>query len=414
MSPLVIAAVWLALGVVVAALPRRRYARLVAIVPLAGAGLTLLATRSLTPAVPLGGLSAILGLDRAGQGLLVAAGVSMALVIALQPAIDVSLARTVGLVGAAATLAMASSDPLVTALVLTAAVGTLALRWIGQAPGRATLAAARVAGSGTAALVAASPFLPLSGFTTGARPLVVAALLVAGLASLLAVYPLGGWAAAILGSLRPLEVAPWLVLIVPVVLLLAERIPGGVLGDGVPLFEHVLLVLGLGSAAWGGIWAVRGPVRARYGRIFMSDVALCVAAVGGARVSPAVSGALIIVLTHLTVAPILLRAPAADLVWPRRVAWALLSGVPPSPSFWGRFLILEALAAGNIGSTVAAVVAMAAIFIATVIACSAKRAPTPGAPWQARVPEAAAWLLVAVGIAIGLAPQSLSAFVFGS
>jgi hypothetical protein len=181
----------------------------------------------------------------------------------------------------------------------------------------------------------------------------------------------------------------------------------------VPLFEHVLLVLGLGSAAWGGFWAVRGPARARYGRIFMSDVALCAAAVGGAQVSPAVSGAFIILLTHLTVAPILLRAADAGLVWPRRVAWMLLSGVPPSPSFWGRFLILEALAAGNIGSTVAAVVAMAAIFIATVLAYSTKRSATPPSGWQARLPEAAAWLLVAVGIAIGLAPQSLSRFVFG-
>jgi hypothetical protein len=414
MSPYAIAAVWVGLGAVASVLPRRRYAWLVAIVPLAGAGLTMLATRSSAAAVPLGGLSAITGLDRAGQGLLVVAGLSMALVLSLQPLADASIGRTIGVVGAAATLAMASSDPLVTALVLTAAIGALALRWIGEAPGRATFAAGRVAGSGTAALIAASPLLPLSGFTTGARPVVVAALLAAGVASLLAVYPLGGWAAGILGSLRPVEVAPWLVLLVPVVLLLAERIPGGVLGDGVPLFEHVLLVLGLGSAVWGGVWAVHGPARARYGRVFMADVALCVAAVGGARSSPAVSGALIIVLIHLTVAPVLLRAREAEWAWPRRVAWALLSGVPPSPSFWGRFLILEALAAGNIGSTVAAVLAMTAIFIATVSACSARAMSAPRRAWQARVPEAGAWLLVAVGIAIGLAPQSLSGFVFGS
>ena len=414
MGPFVIAAVWVGLGFVASALPRQRFARLVAIVPLAGAALTLIATRSTSPAVPLGGLGAIAGLDRAGQGLLVAAGISLAFVVALQPAVDAGIGRAIGVVGAAATLAMASNDPLVTALVLTAAAGTLALRWIGQAPGRVTLAAGRVAGTGTAALIAASPFLPLTGFTAGVRPVVVAALLVAGVASLLAVYPFGGWAAGLLGSVRPLEVAPWLVLIVPVVLLLAERIPGGVLGDGVPLFEHVLLVIGLGSAAWGGYWAVRGPARARYGRIFMSDVALCVAAVGGARVSPAVSGALIILLTHLTVAPILLRPGDVELAWPRRVAWTLLSGIPPSPGFWGRFLILEALAAGNIGSTVTAVFAMTAIFIATVIAASTRTVAVQHRRWQARAPEVAAWLLVAVGIAIGLGPQSLSGFVFGS
>jgi len=414
MSPLVIAAVWLGLGLVGATILRRRTARLIAVIPIAGAVLTLFATRSATPAIPLGGLAAITGLDRAGQGALVASALSLALVIALHPSVEVSLARTIGIVGGAATIAMASTDALVTALALMAAVATLALRWIGLAPGRATLAAGRVAGSGSAALVAASPFLPLSGFTTGARPLLVGALFALGVAALLAIYPLGGWAAGVLGALRPLDVAPWLVVLVPVVLLIAERVPTGVLGDGIPVFEHVLLVIGLGSAVWGGVWAVRGPARMRYGRIFMADVALCIAAVGGTRSSPAVTGALIIVLTHLTVAPILLRPLDAGLVWPRRAASALLSGVPPSPTFWGRFLLLEALAAGNVGSTIAAVIAMTAIFVATVMACSMKGSVIAGAAWLSRLPEAVAWVLVAAGIAIGIAPRVLSVFVFGS
>ncbi len=414
MSPAVIAAAWLGLGLVASAVLRRRTARLVAVVPMVGAGLTLLAARSATTAVPLGGLSGISGLDRAGQGLLVAAGISMALVILLQPSIDVSIGRTIGVVGAAATIAMASSDPLITALALTAAIATMVLRWIGQSPGRATLAAGRVAGTGTAALVAASPFLPLTGFTTGDRPAVVAALLATGVAALLAIYPLGGWAAGIIGSLKPMEVAPWLVLLVPVVLLIAERVPGGVLGDGSPIFEHVLLVVGLGSALWSGIWAARGPAPMRYGRVFMADVALCIAAVEGAVASPALTGALIIVVTHLCIAPILLRSEGAGLLWPRRVAWALLSGVPPSPTFWGRLLLLEALAAGNVGSTIAAVLAMALIFVASVMACSGRAAVIDGEGWRGRLPELAAWLLLAVGIAIGLAPQSLTRFVFGS
>jgi hypothetical protein len=412
-NPLVTAAVWLALGLLASAALRRRTARLVAVVPLVGAGLTLLVARSSTVAVPLGGLDAITGLDRAGQGVLVAAGLSMTLVILLQPSIDVSVGRTIGIVGAAATIAMASSDPLVTALALTAAVATLVLRWIGQSPGRATLAAGRVTGTGTAALIAASPLLPLAGFTTGDRPIVVGALLATGVAALLAVYPLGGWAAGIMASLRPLDIAPWLILLVPVVLLIGERIPGGVLGDGSPVFEHVLLVVGLGSAVWGGIWAVRGPAAMRYGRVFMADIALCIAAVEGAPVSPALSGALIIVMTHLTVAPILLRSADAGLLWPRRVAWALLSGVPPAPTFWGRLLLLEALAAGNVGSTIAAVIAMAAIFIAAVLACSTRARLRPASGWSRRLPDLAAWLLIAVGIAIGLAPHSVSAFVFG-
>jgi hypothetical protein len=413
MSPLVIAAVWLGLGLVASAFLRQRSARMVALVPMVGAGVTLLATRSSTVAVPLGGLIGINGLDRAGQGVLVAAGISMTLVLLLQPSIDLSAGRAIGVVGAAATIAMASNDPLITAMAMGAAVATLALRWIGLSPGKATLAAARVAGTGTAALVAASPFLPLTGFTTGARPVVVGVLLATSIAALLAVYPLGGWATGVIGTLKPAEVAPWLVLLVPVVLIIAERIPGGNLGDGTPVYEHVLLVIGLGSAVWGGLLAIRGRMSMRYGRVFMADIALCVAAVEAAPASPALTGALIILVTHLTLAPILLRSEDAGLQWPERVAWALLSGVPPSPAFWGRLLILEALAAGNIGSTIAAVIAMGAIFIAAVMACSTTVRATAAHGLRTRVPELAAWLLVAIGVAVGLAPQSLASFVFG-
>jgi hypothetical protein len=413
MSPLVIAAVWLGLGLLASAFLRRRTARLVTLVPLIGSGLTLLTTRSPIAVVPLGGLIGVTGLDRAGEGVLVAGGISMALVLLLQPSIELSAGRAIGVVGAAATIAMASNDPLVTAAALGAAVATLVLRWIGQSPGKATLAAGRVAGTGTAALVAASPFLPLTGFTTGARPVVVGVLLATGIAALLAVYPLGGWATGVIGALKPAEFAPWLVLLVPVVLIIAERIPGGNLGTGAPVYERVLLVIGLGSAVWGGLWAIRGRSGMRYGRVFMADIALCVAAVEAAPVSPALTGALIILITHLTLAPILLRSEDAGLRWPRRVAWALLSGVPPSPAFWGRLLLLEALAAGNIGSTIAAVIAMGAIFIAAVMACSTRVGVTLRHSLRARGPELAAWLLVAVGVAVGLAPQSLAGFVFG-
>jgi formate hydrogenlyase subunit 3/multisubunit Na+/H+ antiporter MnhD subunit len=90
----------------------------------------------------------------------------------------------------------------------------------------------------------------------------------------------------------------------------------------------------------------------------------------------------------------------------------LLSGVPPSPTFWGRLLLLEALAAGNVGSTIAAVVAMVAIFIAAVMASSTRVRVRRSTGWG-HAGDLAAWLLVAVGIAAGLAPQSFTGFVFG-
>ena len=141
----------------------------------------------------------------------------------------------------------------------------------------------------------------------------VGVLLAIGIAALLAVYPLGGWATGVIGALKPADFAPWLVLLVPVVLIIAERIPGGNLGAGTPVFEHLLLVVGLGSAVWGGLWAIRGRRSMRYGRVFMADIALCVAAVEGAPASPALTGALIILITHLTLAPILLRSENAGL-----------------------------------------------------------------------------------------------------
>ena len=116
MNPLVIAAAWLALGLLTSALLRRRTARLVAIVPLVGAGLTLLATRSSTAAVPLGRPERRSPASTApARGCSSPPALSMTLVMLLQPSIDVSVGRTIGVVGAAATVAMASSDPLVTA-----------------------------------------------------------------------------------------------------------------------------------------------------------------------------------------------------------------------------------------------------------------------------------------------------------
>ena len=339
----------------------------------------------------------------------------MTLVVLLQPSIDVSVGRTIGVVGAAATLAMASSDPLVTALALTVAVATLVLRWIGQAPGRATLAAGRVAGTGTMALVAASPLLPLTGFTTGDRPVVVAALLATGVAALLAVYPLGGWAAGIIGSLDPIDVAPWLVLLVPVVLIIAERIPGGVLGDGSPGLRARPARGRAGQRRLGrGLGGARARRATRYGRVFMADIALCIAAVEGAPVSPAVTGALIILVTHLTprADPAAIRSCRSPLAAPRglgaaqrRPAVADLLGPPAAPrgARGGERRVDDRRRdrdGGDLHRRGHGVLDQGSC-----------RAPGPG--WRGRLPELAAWLLVAVGIAIGLAPQSLSGFVFG-
>ena len=78
--------------------------------------------------------------------------------LVLAPTIEGPELLTVGLVGAATIVAVTATNPVVWALGLVGAVGVLALRWIAVAPGRATLAAGRVAVGGSAALLAAAPF----------------------------------------------------------------------------------------------------------------------------------------------------------------------------------------------------------------------------------------------------------------
>ena len=77
MNPFASAAGWLVLGILASAFLRPRMSTLLAVIPLAGAGLTLLVAASSTAGVPLGGLAGIAGLDRGGKGVLVAASISM-------------------------------------------------------------------------------------------------------------------------------------------------------------------------------------------------------------------------------------------------------------------------------------------------------------------------------------------------
>ena len=146
----------------------------------------------------------------------------------------------------------------------------------------------------------------------------------------------------------------------------------------------------------------------------MADIALCVAAVEGAPVSPAVTGALIILLTHLTLAPILLRSEDC------RTALAATGGVGAAQR--------RAAVAGVLGPSAAPRGARG----------GERRIDDRGRDRDggdlrrrghglldqgkahgrepdgaARLPDLGAWLLVAVGVAIGLAPQSLAGFVFG-
>jgi len=416
LNPLAVAVVWLGTGTAGALLlPRLRLRRLAMVVPLAGLAAIVVAGAGSSPIQFLATTVSISSVDRAGQGLLAAAAVSLTAAVILAPSLSGSESFAIGLVGGATVIALATDSVAVWAIALTAAVAALALRWLTATPSRATLAAGRVAGGGAAALLGAGLFLPLPD-VAGPRPVLVAILLASGVAALMALLPLGGWAAGGYSSLRGIDVAPWQLLLAPAVLLSTARLTAALPSASAAVFGRALLVMALATAVWNGLQAARAPLSTRYGRAFLTDLALAAAAVGGTRSSVALTAGLLMVLTHLLLGPVLLplhEEPRRRR--PQRVAWALLSGLPPTPSFWGRFLVLEALAQTNAALLYPALVAAALIFVAATLAFLPGQTRRSGAaPGPGMLAAGVSWLLVGGGVALGLVPQGITSMIFGS
>ena len=417
MTPLAVAAVWAGAGTAGAALlPSVRLRRLGALVPLVGFAALLAAAVVAEVAVPGDSAAASLSLDRVAQGLLAGCAVSLALVLLMAPTVDGPELRVLGLVGAAAVVALAAGSSIVWAVALMGGVCVLALRWIATAPGRATFASGRVAIGGAGALVAAAPFLPVGGALIGPRPVLVAALLACGLASLLGLLPLGGWTLGAFSSVASADVAAWPLLLAPAVLLSAQRVLTILPTLGLVYYEGILTVLGLGTALWHALQAVRRGARPRYGRVLLADLGLAAAAIGTGHIAQSQPALLLLVLTHLVAGPVLLQREGAGR---GRIAWLLLCGLPPSPSFWGRLLVLEALTQASFWATVAALVAMSLQFMTSVrvIVEGTRRSETgdeaqPGL--RGVIVEAARWAAILGGVTIGLAPHGALMFVFGA
>ena len=106
---------------------------------------------------------------------------------------------------------------------------------------------------------------------------------------------------------------------------------------------------GLGRRC-GGLWAC-GRTLERYPRVLARRPRA-----GGHEPGDAFGpcfrlGSLLLMLSHLCVGPLPAPAPAGRSpppAAPNRVA-AALSGVPPSPAFWGRFAIIAALSTASVG-----------------------------------------------------------------
>ena len=416
MSPLAVAAVWAGAGLLGAALlPAVHLRRLGLIVPLAGGAAVLLAAVAVTAPVPGSGPAASLALDRVAQGLLAAAAVSLAATLLLSPTIEGAQMRAIGLAGAGAVVALAEGSAIVWAVALAGSLCVIALRWIATAPGRSTFAAGRVAIPGAAALLAAAPFLPITTVLAGPRPVLVSALLGCGLAALLGLLPLGGWTMGALAILPAADIAAWALLLAPAALLSAARLPAVLPPLALVYFTGILTVLGLATGLWQAVNAHRFQGPARYGRVLLADVALAAVAIGSGRAAQSVSALLLIVLTHLTAGPILLQ-PRESRPRCARIAWLLLCGVPPAPSFWGRLLVIEALSQTSFWGMVAALAVMAMVFLASILAAlRPDRDALAGRESRihAGAVEITGWSLAAAGFAVGVAPGAALSFVFG-
>lgn len=414
MSPLAVAAVWAGTGIAGGALlPRLRLRRLGILVPVAG--LAVVVTASLaSAAVPGSAAPAALSLDRVSQGLIAAAAGSLAATLLLAPSIEAAQLRTIGLAAAAVVVALASGNAIVWAVALVGSLCVLALRWIATSPGRATFTAGRAAVPGAAALLGAAAFLPVVGVLTGARPVLASGLLACGIAAIAGLLPLGGWAIGALTTVAAADSAVWVVLLTPAVLLSALRLEPVLPPLALSYFEGILTVLGLATALWHGIIAQRLAGRARYVRVLLADVALAATAIGTGHAAQALPALLLLAVTHMAASPLLLQEPAAR-PRARPVTWLLLCGLPPGPSFWGRFAVIEALSQSSFWAMVSALVVMVLLFVAALVASVRRDDARPAELFGLRqlTDEGAAWAAFGGGLVAGLVPGAALTLIFG-
>jgi hypothetical protein len=414
-TPLLLAGVWVAGGLAALLLgPLRHRRRLAWTVP-AVAGLCALGVSTVAPwpgPAASARYGASLALGRPAAGLLVAAGLALALTLALAPRLDGGEVLTACAAGAACAVALSATVAIVWSVALAIAVAAIAVRWITTAPDRGTLAAGRIAGLGAAALIAAAAFLPGAGAAVDTRTALAGGCLAAGVSALLALLPLGGWAAASIGVVRGADVAPWALLVAPTVLLGATVLLPGLPPGARNPFANVLLCLGVISALWGSLMALRSAEPARYGRVLIADLALAAAGLGSTHASGRL-GCFVLVLTHMGAGPLLLHGARSALDRQRRLAWLSLSGLPPTPAFWGRYLVLLSLAAANGTTLLAGLVTSAALLGTAARALAGGWRPGDAMP-APRVTRLLAWTVALGLLGLGLAPAWLTTGVFGS
>ncbi len=405
MSVAPVAIAWAGSGLLAALLlPRLHRRRLAALVPLAAAIAALLSLgggADLIAASAPGGLA----LGRPGGGLVLLSALAATVCLLLSPPPDSGEVLVIAACGTLSAVALASGSPLTWGLCFAAAFALFGVRWVVSAPARSTLAAARVTTLGAATLVAAAPFLPLDAAAVPPRAHLVGGLLAGGIAAGFALVPLGGWVSGGARLLRGASLAPWALLLLPAMLLSCQPLQATLPVEARLTFAAILLPAGAISAGWAALRGLSVPDGERYPRVLLADLGLV--AMGLATpLSGARLGSLLLMITHLCVAPLLMQDPGSASSRPRRLAWAALSGVPPGPAFWGRFALVTALVTAFGGTLLIATlpVAGAVLVIAARSAIAATAATPTGSPGRAA--RFAAWVPPLAAVTVGLLPAA--------
>jgi hypothetical protein len=394
-------------------LPRLRHRRrMAALVPLAAAVaalLTLGGGADLDAVAAPGGLL----LGRAGGGLALLCALSMTVCLVLSPPPDSGEILVVGACGALSSVALATGSPMVWAVCFVAGMAMLGVRWVAAAPARATLAAARVGTLGASMLVAAGPFLPVEAATALPRAHLAGGLLAGGVAAGFGLLPLGGWVTGGARLVRGAALAPWALLLLPALVLTAQTLQNVLPTGARSTVGFILLPVGAVSAAWAALQGVSAGRRDRdrYPRVLLADLGLV--AMGLATPEPGARvGSLLLMLTHICAGPLLLQEASPGLAGPRRMAWLALSGVPPTPAFWGRFATVAGLTAGFGGAPLVVTIPVAGALILIALRAAAAAGSAGDAAVAGLATRAAAWLAPLAALTVGLLPGwALRAFL---
>ena len=413
MSPTAVALAWAIPGLAAALFATRSHRRLpAALVPMAAAiaaAFSLGGGADQLPVLPSAGLS--LGAPAAGMVLVGALAMSVGWLLA--PPGDAGEILAGAAAGALGVVALSTGSPLVWGLCLLSASLLIAVSRVAAAPSRATLAGARITALGAGALLAAAPFLPVDETLPDPRLRLAGGLLATGIAALLALVPFGGWLTGAGRASRPASLLPYVVLVLPAVVLPAQALQLALPSGSRAILGWVMLPLGSVTVAWSAFMALTSSDRDRYPRVLVADLGL-VALGLVAQEDSARLGSLILLLTHMVAAPLLLGEPAAEPARPRRFAWLAVSGIPPTPAAWGRLsLVIGLVAAYGAPPLVVALPAIGAIIAVSLRAIAAARAAPPSTMSVGRAAPLAAWLVPLGGLGFGLAPLAIVRALLG-